>query len=123
MDDRLSNRQMIGTLVFLLSGPMIWAADLAMIYGAQSSLCAFGVLDQEGVGVLVVASTAVLIVLDGALILRPRPFFRLLTSAPPPEAQWGFLRGAMRLLAVLSVLAMIYFCAAALLLPACAQLR
>jgi hypothetical protein len=123
MDDRLSNRQMIGTLVFLLIGPIIWAADLTIIYGAQSSLCAFRALDQGSVGVLVVATTAVLILLDALVLLRPHRFFRLLTSAPPPAAQWDFLRGTMRLLAALSGLAMLYFGAAALLLPACAQLR
>ena len=44
MDDRNSPRQMIGTLVFLIAGPILWAVDLTVIYGAQSSLCAFGAL-------------------------------------------------------------------------------
>lgn len=123
MDDRQSSRQMVGTLTFILAGPILWAVDLTAIYGAQSSLCAFDALSQPIVGWLVIAISALLALAAGIAAVRPRPLFGLLAGAPPPAEQWQFLQGAMRLLVGLSVLAIAYFTLAATLLPACAQLR
>ncbi|MBD8066097.1 hypothetical protein IC608_11500 [Devosia sp. PTR5] len=114
---------MIGTLIFILTGPILWAADLTIIYGAQSSLCAFGALPPQIVGWLVLAPCVILMGLVLLALAKPSPVFRGLTGASPPPEQWPFLLSITRLLGGISVLAMVYFSIAALLLPACGQLR
>ena len=123
MDDRNSPRQMIGTLVFLIAGPILWAVDLTVIYGAQSSLCAFGALPSSLIGIMVGSASVVLALVAAGISIWPRPAFTVLTGTAPPGEQWSFLRGATRILAALSALAMLYFAAAAMLLPACGGLR
>jgi hypothetical protein len=128
MRDTASTRQMIGTLVFIMLGPILWAVQLTLIYGAQSSLCAFGVgVGSDGGNMLaagiVIAASAMCMVLAGVALARPDASYGLITSAGVPSEQRGFLVGVMRLLAGLSLLAMLYAGLGAVLLPACAQLR
>jgi hypothetical protein len=120
MDERISNRHMVGGFVFLLTGPILWAGAFTVIYGAQSSLCAFGALPQGWISLLVIAATVLLMLADVATMLWPKLVYGLLTGATPPETQWPFIRGVMRLLAALALLAMGYFVLAAATLPACA---
>lgn len=114
---------MIGTLVFLIFGPILWALDLTMIYGAQSSLCAFEALPQSAIALLIGGVTLGLIFVVAWALLRPDPFFGALTGATPPDEQWPFLVAVMRGLAGLSLLAMVYFASAILLMPTCPALR
>ncbi|WP_338721248.1 hypothetical protein [Devosia sp. XK-2] len=123
MDDRTSSRQMIGTLVFLIFGPVLWAANLTVIYGAQSSLCAFGALPPAAIALLIGAATLALVAAAILALIWPAGLFHRLTGVSAPAEQWPFLSGVMRLLAGLSVLAMIYFGAAILVMPTCAPLR
>lgn len=123
MDDRNSPRRMIGTLIFLIVGPILWAVDLTAIYGAQSSLCAFGGLPNPAIAFVVGAISVALTILAIYCLLSPARVFRFLTGSPPPTDQWSFLRDAMRALAALSALAMLYFAAAALFLPGCSPMR
>lgn len=123
MDDRNSPRQMIGTLVFLIAGPILWAFDMTAIYGAQSSLCAFASLPAPVISAVVGIVSVAVALFAGGIWLRPEPTFRALVGAAPPGDQWPFICGTMRVLTALSALAMIYFAAAALLLPACGGLR
>jgi hypothetical protein len=123
MDDRISSRQMIGTLVFLIFGPILWALALTVIYGAQSSLCAFGALPPAAIALLIGAATLALGVAAILTLIWPDWLFRRLTGVTAPAEQWSFLSGVMRLLGGLSVLAMIYFGAAIFLMPTCAPLR
>ena len=123
MDDRNSSRQMIGTFVFLLVGPIAWALNLTLIYGAQSSLCAFGALSPTAIRILV---GIICLALAGCVLgamARPAVVFQRITGASAPEDQWPFIRGTMRLLAGLSVLAMLYFALASLFVPGCDVLR
>ncbi len=123
MDDRHSVRQMIGTFAFLLTGPILWAAQLTAIYGAQSSLCAFAALPQHVIGGVVLGISLLVIIVSVVTLLWPGAVFRLLTGTTPPEEQDRFLLTVMRLLGALSTLAMLYFGLAAAILPACADLR
>jgi hypothetical protein len=128
MRDTASTRQMIGTLVFIMLGPILWAVQLTLIYGAQSSLCAFGVgVGADGNNALaagvVIAASVVCMALVGVALARPDIGYGLITGAGMPGEQRGFLVGVMRLLAGLSLLAMFYAGLGAVLLPACAQLR
>lgn len=123
MDDRGSSRQMIGTLIFLIIGPALWAANLTVIYGAQSSLCAFSALPPPSIGLVVAGASLFLTLLAVCCLVWPLPVFAWLTGSAPPKSQWPFLRGTTRALGALSVLAMIYFTAAVAFLPACDGLR
>lgn len=123
MDDRHSVRQMMGTFLFLLTGPILWAAQFTAIYGAQSSLCAFAALPQHVTGGVVLGISLLVIIVSIITLLWPGAVFRLLTGTTPPEDQAHFLLAVMRLLGALSTLAMLYFGLAAAILPACADLR
>lgn len=128
MRDTASNRQMIGTLIFIMIGPILWAAQLTLIYGSQSSLCAFGIgVGADGGNALaagiVVAATVLCMALGAVAMARPETSYGLITGAHVPDEQWGFLIRVMRVLAGLSLLAMFYAALGAVLLPACAQLR
>lgn len=123
MDDTKSSRQMIGTLVFILVGPILWAVHLTVTYGAQSSLCAFDAASETFITAMIIGSAAVFIGLTALAMLKERSCFALLAGTSPPDEQWPFLKTLMKLLGALSVLGMIYFSIASLILPACAQLR
>jgi hypothetical protein len=123
-----SNRQGIGTLIFILFGPIVWAVHLTLIYGGQSSLCAFHVgEDKSGGNTIVVAiiliTTAVLIAAVGFSAVRANFVHTLIARAAPCAEQIGFIVTIMRILAGLSILAMLYAGIGAVLLPACDQLR
>ncbi len=123
MDDRHSVRQMMGTFLFLLTGPILWAAQLTAIYGAQSSLCAFAALPQHVIGGIVLGISVLVIIASALTLLWPGAVFRLLTGTTAPEDQSRFLFAVMRLLGALSTLAMVYFALAVAILPGCADLR
>ena len=118
----------MGTLVFLCIGPLFWAAQLMLIYGPQSSLCAYRIGTVAGgsnplvIGLIVVVSV-LCIGLTAAALLRPAAAYSLITGTQPSGETWPFITWVMRALAALSLLAMLYAALGAFLLPACAQLR
>ena len=126
--DTTGSRYAIGTLMFLLSGPIAWAAHFAVLYGLQSPMCALDIGETPDGGnptvtALIVLATLLLIGLPVLLAWRPQPVHRLLAGAPLSDEHVGFLIPVMRALVALSSLAMAYAGLAALLLPACAALR
>ena len=123
MDDRTSSRQMMGTFIFIITGPILWAGQLTAIYGAQSSLCAFAALEQHVIGGIVLAISLMTIILSVLTLIWPLPVFKLLTGTTPPDVQGPFIIGLMRSLGTLATLGMAYFALAAVVLPACAGLR
>jgi hypothetical protein len=123
-----SNRQGIGTLIFILVGPIVWAAHLTLVYGSQSSLCAFD-LGEDGsggnravVGIILFATIAGIAAV-GFSAVHPSFVHALITRAAPPAEQAGFIVTIMRILAGLSMLAMLYAGLGAIILPACHPLR
>jgi hypothetical protein len=77
-----------GTLLFLLFGPLIWAAHLLVVYAGHASLCATG-------GRLPLLNAAALpwllgLVTAGALLLLGCwPHFRLLASSVQESRSWS----------------------------------
>lgn len=123
-----SNRQGIGTLAFILIGPLVWAVHLTLIYGGQSLLCAFNPgEDASGRNVAIVAiilaATIAGIAAVGFSAARPAIVHALIARGALPAEQAGFVVTIMRVLAGLSILAMIYAGLGAVILPACGQLR
>lgn len=116
-------------LLYLLSGPLVWAGHLFLVYAPQSVLCASritGITDVDTlliravVGVATVLSAAALV-----LALRlPRNLARLLRAAAFLEGENSqFMISVMRLLAALSLAGVLWAGAAALFLDPCLQLR
>jgi hypothetical protein len=122
-----SNRQGIGTLIFILVGPIVWAVHLTLIYGSQSSLCAFNLNEDRGENSAVVAIillvTALSIAVVGFSAVRPNFIHALIARGMPPTEQAKFIVTIMRVLSGLSILAMFYAGLSAVFLPACDPLR
>ena len=123
-----SNRQGIGTLIFILVGPIVWAVHLTLIYGSQSSLCAFNLGEDRSGGndavvAIILIATAVFVAIVGFSAVRASFVHTLIARADPPEEQFGFIVTIMRILAGLSIVAMLYAGIGAVILPACDQLR
>lgn len=123
-----SNRQGMGTLVFILIGPIIWAVHLTLIYGSQSSLCAFNLGEDRAGGngvviAIILAATAACMAIVGFSAVRAGFVHALIARAAPPAEQVGFIVAIMRILAGLSILAIFYGGLGAVILPACDQLR
>lgn len=122
-----SNRQGIATLIFILIGPIVWAVHLTLIYGSQSSLCAFNLSEDRGENSTVVAIvllvTAVSITIVGFSALRPNFIHALIARGIPPTEQAKFIVTIMRVLSGLSILAMFYAGLSTVFLPACHPLR
>lgn len=120
-------RRTIGTLIYLLIGPLLWAAHLTVVYGSQSSLCAFDLGEatngSNGLATaLVVVATLLCIGLIALVVWRPHPVLGWLAPGEPPLDR-PFLTWVMRALSALAALAILYAGVASVILPACAQLR
>ena len=123
-----SNRQGIGTLIFILLGPIVWAVHLTLIYGSQSSLCAFHLGEDRsggnsGVIAIILLVTIVSIATVGFSAVRASFVHALIAQGTPPAEQAKFIVTIMRVLAGLSILAMFYGGLGAVFLPACDPLR
>ncbi|MDN5751791.1 MAG: hypothetical protein L0H15_00730 [Nitrosospira sp.] len=123
-----SNRQGIGTLLFILTGPIVWAAHLALIYSSQSSLCSFdpgegGAGGRDAIAAIILAVTAVGVAAVGSSAFRARSAHGLTARADLPAETITFIVTIMRVLAALSILAMLYAGLGVVFLPACDSLR
>lgn len=123
-----SNYQGIGTLIFILLGPIVWAVHLTLIYGSQSTLCALNLGEDRSGGndtivAIILAATAACIAVVGFSAVRASFVHALIARADPPAEQVGFIVTTMRVLAGLSILAIFYAGLGAVILPACDQLR
>lgn len=118
----------VGTIVFLLFGPIVWSGHLAFCYGMQSVACALAgpsaiERDPLVIDILIwVATLAGAVLLVGAL-LAPRALATLLRADAWAAPQRTFQRRTMRGLAALSLLAIMATAAGTLLIASCAPLR
>ncbi|MGE0701058.1 MAG: hypothetical protein AB7O57_18325 [Hyphomicrobiaceae bacterium] len=113
----------VGTLAFMLVGPLIWAAHFTFAYGYQSVACAIGdrypVLQDNIVLPLVLATLLAAALLVFSLVLHPalETLARAASWQPP---QIAFQRRVMLSLAVLSLFGVVAGGTAVLVLPPCA---
>lgn len=120
-----SEGSIVGTLVFILIGPLVWALHLLVAYGSHASLCAVA-----GAGRLADPLPWILggVTLAAALILAlalasPSTFRRPLRAARRDDREAAFATGVMRVLALLSLLGVLFAGIAMVILPLCQQLR
>jgi hypothetical protein len=115
--------------LYLLSGPLVWAAHLVLVYVPQSGLCAFRVTGAAAVAPLAISLAVGAVTALAAAILaianrRHNAIARVLRAPDLLEGANGrFLCRVMRLLAALSLAGVLFAGATALLLPPCEQLR
>lgn len=117
----------IGTMLFVLYGPLLWALHFLVVYGGHASLCAVGV-EAGVVGLplpLALVWAATLLALAGiaAGLVWPRQVQGFLHAVSLVEIDNRLLVRIMRLLALLSFLAVVFAGLASLIVPYCAQLR
>ncbi|RCS25673.1 hypothetical protein DUT91_02535 [Phyllobacterium salinisoli] len=122
------NGPIAGAILFLLIGPIIWAAHLLLVYGPQSALCAFRIAGRTQVdpwlismlvaGVTVIAMAAVMLTL-----WRPRRVARIFRFDAAANDNRSFILSSMRWLGVLALIGIALAGATTLILDPCAQLR
>lgn len=122
------HRSTMQTIAYLLFGPIVWAAHLTLIYGAQSVACAvlapslrpaFGALDAVQLTIVVATIAALLIVAVGWYALT-NPGGAM---SEGKDEGTPFIEDTMRLLVVLSAFGISAAGSAALVLPTCDALR
>jgi hypothetical protein len=115
-----------GTLVYLLFGPLLWAAHLTIIYGASTLICAMGEGDPAAardVGVVILVATAVALAVISFTAAYPRPARTLLKVRSNSASTAAFLDRAMQTLAVLSFIGIAWAGATVVMITPCGQLR
>lgn len=109
-----------GTFVFVLLGPIVWALHLAVVYGMQISCAAAASRPSIGetLALAVLGATAAALAFLAVAAWRSHAAARMLRVRAS-----RFLERVMRLLILLSVVGIAWVGTAALVLPACLQLR
>jgi len=115
----------VGTMLFILFGPIVWAAHLGVSYAAHAALCAAGDRLPLGANALpwvLGAATVVAVLVITIAMLSPQ-----LVRAPIGAVREGedarFATAVIRTLGLLSLMGVGYFGLTMLLLPLCLQLR
>ncbi|WP_119421691.1 hypothetical protein [Desertibaculum subflavum] len=110
----------VGTLVYLTSGPILWALHLLVIYGAQPLVC---MTSAEAGTILVSIATPAFAALTAAAMTWPDRLARLLRATVESLELGRFHRSVLRWLGFLSLLGIVWAGATAAIIPACEQLR
>jgi hypothetical protein len=111
----------LGTLAYLLLGPLAWALQLTLVYAGHTLVCSQGGSAALGDGLVIVVS-AVLAVLVGSFLLFPLAVARVLGLTREMDARAAYDRIA-RVAGVLALVAIVWTGATAVLVEACAQGR
>lgn len=119
-------RPLAGILLYALTGPIVWAAHLAIIYSAHVVSCALG--GAPGLASLIVIVTTIIALITLFLaVSRARAWRRELMKRSPADGEHAsavsFIDGAMALLVLLSAVGVAWAGAMALMLEPCQPLR
>lgn len=116
----------LGVMLYLLFGPVVWAAHFSASYAAHAALCASGdrlpLLGVQSLPALLGGATLLASVTLVALVLKPHLLDRLGPHGASADNA-AFLRGVMRFLSLLSLVGVAWSGVAMLVLPLCQQLR
>ena len=114
-------------LIYIIIGPLVWAAYHSLIYASHWMLCSTGRADSTVLGFGIVPVSLLLLTALAAsclalAIAKPDMLARLFRLGSQPEIH-QFSRKTMRLLAVLSLFGVIATGATTLFIPACISFR
>lgn len=118
----------VGTITYILIGPLAWALHLTVIYGSQSTLCTFvppqPVIFDLGLVEIIVTIASVVTALAPALLLWRSAATKRVLNAPGAESPDASFHDALaRLLGLLSIIGIVWAGLIVALLPPCAALR
>lgn len=117
----------VGTILFMLLGPIVWAAQFTALYFSQSVLCQIGTVKADAIGDtinlaiwLVTVAAASLI---AAALLVPTRFEALLGADAWQTEQRDFHRRTMAVLSIMALLAIAAGASGTMLIDECGALR
>jgi hypothetical protein len=116
----------VGTLIFILFGPIVWALHLMATYAGHASLCDVGAGRPDLLAplpVVLAAATMVAALLLGTAVVRPGLVRSVLRAVPASSPEAGFATRVMQWLVLLSLFGVTFSGLAMLILPLCQQLR
>jgi hypothetical protein len=111
----------IATIVFLLWGLIVWGLQFSFVYVGHTWLCALGWQDEASL-ILVGVATVLSATLIAPVVFAPARLSRL-TGLERQGADARSLHTIARLIGVLSLVAVVWTGAAALIVQACSSLR
>ncbi len=117
------SEKFIGIALLSLAGPFIWVVHFAVVYGVQHIVCVT-LKNNAGfwVAVSIIAITVLALLALLVLIVKSDDILqRLDKSQARQETTKEFFSGIIRLLALLSVFAVLWSGSALFFLPACAS--
>ena len=124
LDDLIRRKHqapVIGALVYILFGPILWVLQLAAVYGGHTLLCTGGApLDLARLMVLATTIVAALILLAFLVAQRRAARFFGLLEDTSGRRTYDSLS---RMIGILSMIAIIWAGGAALVVTACMQAR
>jgi hypothetical protein len=109
-------------ILFLLTGPILWAGHLTLVYALQSVTCAIGAFQSAAtiIPAFVASATLVAAMLILVAIWLPGRLTRYRSGRGESQT---FLNSVARLLSILSLTGVLWTGSAAFALEACSQLR
>ena len=121
----MSRRSTIGTMIYLLLGPIAWGVHMTLAYAVQSTACALAgdAPPETAIRVFIVAITLIAVGVVAWGAAQPDRLATRLGTGAWPEDTARFQRQVMTLLALLSIFGLIAAGVGAVMLPVCAQLR
>jgi hypothetical protein len=111
----------VGTIVYLILGPILWAVQLTVIYGGSTLLCVTGVPPGASTALVALTTAAAFIAGAGAMLFRAT-VARWFGVSPGAEGR-STLDALARLLDLLSLVAILWTGSAAVVLQACIVAR
>lgn len=115
------------TILFITAGPILWAFHFLLVYGSQSALCAVGgqgagnTMETIATGWVIAATLAIAPPL--AVFLWKPALIATLLRFRAEEAEQAFAFRVFRVVSFLSLVGVLFACAASLIIAPCAQLR
>lgn len=114
------SEKFIGIALLALAGPFIWVLHFAVVYGVQHIACVTQVKHADfwvEISIIVITVAALLALV--LLIAKPDMLERLDSGRIRQETTSVFLSGIMRLMALLSIFAVLWTGIALFFLPTC----
>lgn len=110
-----------GTLFYLLFGLIVWAAQLTLLYGAHTLVCALGA--STAINTVIVGSVTIIAAAALLLLLLFQNRAARICGLPPRAEDRGTYDAITRTVCLLSLIAVFWTGMTAVIIEACAQGR